>query len=68
MCCIAEEMIESMVKNGSKKGVAIRFAEKLVNCNTQFCYAQNFLPYGKNETYFQKTKIKTAAKFIITAV
>jgi hypothetical protein len=49
-------MPDFMKKNRSKSGVAIRFAEKLLNCNALFCCAQKFLSSGKNATYFASPK------------
>jgi hypothetical protein len=47
-----------MKKNRSKRGVAIRFTEKLVNCNALFYCAQKFLSYGgKKEHISKKEKI-----------
>jgi hypothetical protein len=45
-------MIDFMVKNG----IAMRFAEKLVNCNALFYCAQNFFRNQKNETDFPLKK------------
>jgi len=39
--------MEFMVKRIGEKGVAIRFAKKLVNCNALCCCTQKFLNVDK---------------------
>jgi hypothetical protein len=43
-----------MKKNRTKDGVAIRFAEKLVNCNALLCCTKNSPALWKKEEDLQK--------------